>query len=386
MESRITSVQTYVLKLSADDAYLGAAPGDPSEGGYFLRPPYRSLYSGRFETLLVRLETGGGAVGWGEALAPVGPEIVAAIVERLLAPVLVGADPRALRPLIGRLSSLMRERGHLVGHQADALAACDIALHDLVGRLLNVSVAELLGGIYRTVIPTYVSGLPRRTNEERAALASEWAQQGVQGIKLALGHGVREDLAAFDAVAEADPRLRIAVDAHWGYDLGEALRLGRELDTRGALFLEAPLVPEDLEGHRELADHLTTPVAVGETLRNRYEFEHWLIHRAADLLQPDVGRTGLQEAALITALAEVHHRKVAPHHSVGLGIALAAGLQLCAAIENLLAFEYQPTTLPVANRILCRPLVGGPVAFELPSGPGLGIEVDEHVVAAMAEG
>ncbi|GGM14304.1 mandelate racemase/muconate lactonizing enzyme family protein [Dactylosporangium sucinum] len=370
---KIVDVSTHPLKLRGDDVYLGAATRAPVEADYYVRPPWRSLYSDRFETLIVRLACDDGTVGWGECLAPVGPEIAQAVVDRLLAPVLLGADPRGVRPLWSRLTGLMRERGHLVGHQADALAAVDIALWDLAGKAAGLPVHALLGGAFRESVPTYVSGLPVPTDAERAALARNWLAQGASAVKLHLGHGVAQDLATYDAVAATG--IRVAVDAHWAYDLADALRLGRALDERGAWFYEAPLVPEDVEGHRELAAALVTPVAVGETLRNRYEFRHWLQARALDLAQPDVGRTGITEAMAIAEVAAAHHVPVAPHHSVGLGVVLAAGLHVAAAVEAMPAFEFQPGPFPVANRILARPLPGGPGSFPVPTAPGLGVDV-----------
>jgi galactonate dehydratase len=370
-------VESYVVKLRPPEAYLGARPADAEPGdGYYVRPPWRSLYSDRFETLIVAIRCDDGTCGWGEALAPVAPEIAQAVVDRLVTPVLIGQDPRRVRPLWTMLTGLMRERGHLGGHQADALAAVDIALWDVAGKAFGAPVHALLGGAFRDDIPTYVSGLPRATDDARSELARDWADQGVRRIKLHLGNGVDEDLATFDAVRSAHPDLRVAVDAHWAYDLADALRLGRGLDERGAWFLEAPLVPEDIAAHRELARALTTPVAVGEAMRHRYEFRDWLQARAVDLCQPDVGRTGITEAMAIAEVAAAHHIPVAPHHSVGLGVAVAAGLHVSAAIENMPAFEFQPATMAVANRILTAPLAGGPVSFALPNTPGLGVEVD----------
>lgn len=371
---KIVDVTTYPLKLRGEDVYLGAATRLETDAPYYVRPPWRSLYSDRYETLLVRLTCDDGTVGWGECLAPVGPEIVQAIVDRLLTPALLGADPRRVRPLWTTLTGLMRERGHLVGHQADALAAVDIALWDLAGKAAGLPVHALLGGAFRDDVPTYVSGLPVNTDEERQALARKWIAQGATSVKLHLGRGVREDLAAYDAVAATG--MRVAIDAHWAYDLADALRLGRALDERGAWFLEAPLVPEDVDAHRELAAALITPVAVGETLRNRFEFRQWLRSRALDLAQPDVGRTGITEAMAIAELAAVHHIPVAPHHSVGLGVVLAAGIHVAAAIEAMPVFEFQPGPFPVANRILTRPLPGGPGSFPVPTTPGLGVDVD----------
>ncbi|WP_335974960.1 MULTISPECIES: mandelate racemase/muconate lactonizing enzyme family protein [Streptomycetaceae] len=386
--AKITEVVTHVLKLSGPRAYLGRLDDGgelTAERGYVVREPWRSLYSGRFETLLVEVRTDDGCVGWGEALAPVGPEVPAAVVDRLLAGQLVGRDPRRVRPLWQRMRELMRERGHLVGHQADAMAAVDIALWDLHGKLTGLSVAELLGGAYRDQVPAYVSGLPEPTDAQRAALARDYERKGASLVKLALGKGIEQDLATFDAVAAGAPGLRIAVDAHWAYRLEEAVTLGRELDRRGALFYEAPLAPEDVAGHAELATRVTTPVAVGEALRNRYEFADWLGRRALRLAQPDVARTGITEAAVICELASAAHVPVAPHHSVGLGVALAAGIQLSAATADCPFFEFQADSLPVAQSILRVPLDATPAGYTLPTGPGLGVEVDVEKITALSE-
>lgn len=386
MQSRhIAAVETFELRLDHHEAYLGALPdGNSVPSGYTVRPPWRSLYSPRFETLMVKVTADDGTVGWGEALAPVAPEVPGEIVRQLLGPFLVGRDALAPRPNWAALSDLMRERGHLAGHQADALAAVDIALWDLAGRLRDASVAELLGGAFREQVPTYVSGLPRPTDKERADLAADWAERGATAVKLHLGHGVDADLATVDAVRSAAPSLQIAVDAHWAYRPAEARRLADGLAERGGWFLEAPLAPEDEPGHARLSARSAVPIAVGETLRNRYEFARWLDINGLEIAQPDVGRTGITEAMAIAELCAAAHVPVAPHHSVGLGAALAAGLHVSAAIHHLLVFEYQPTPTDVAQRLLRTPLEFHPDHFPLPAGPGLGIDIDEAAVRRLA--
>jgi D-galactarolactone cycloisomerase len=379
---KITDVRAYPVRFDADTSYLGPPPAGADCDAYFTRANWRSLYSAAFESMLVKIATDDGPAGWGEALAPVGPQIPAAVVERLLAPVLIGQDPTAVRPMWRRLSGLMRERGHLVGHQADALAAVDIALWDLAGRIAGLPVAQLLGGAFRTTIPCYVSGLPRPDDAARAELMGGWVAKGIRRVKLHLGHGVDADLATVDAVRAVDPSVQVAVDAHWAYSRADALRLGRGLDERRAWFLEAPLEPEDLAGHSGLAAALATPVAIGETLRNRFEFAQWLGAQALDIAQPDIGRTGITEAMTIAGLASAAFVPLVPHHSVGLGVALAAGLHVAAAVEDLAAFEFQPDTTPVGERVLTAPIKRAADGLVLPSGPGLGVDVDEAAVAA----
>ncbi|MDF2993498.1 MAG: mandelate racemase [Microbacterium sp.] len=385
---KIARVQTFPLFLSKEDAANSYAGESAVESrGYLVKPPWRSLYSPGYETLMVRIETDEGHVGWGEALAPVAPEVAAAIVDRLLTPLIIGEDPTSVRTLWHRMTESMRERGHLVGHQADAMAAVDIALWDLWGHATGLSVSTLAGGRFTDVLPAYVSGIRGADDAERAQRATELVEGGVRRIKLHLGTDIRTDLATFDAIRDGHDDLQLAVDAHWTYRLGEAKRLGAELDDRGAWFFEAPLAPEDVEGHRDLAAAIRTPVAVGEAMRNRFEFADWLQRRAVALTQPDIGRTGITEGLAIAALADAFHAQVAPHHSAAFGVAMAAGVHVAASSASLLAFEYQPFTLPVANLILKAPLEATPAGdFVVPSGPGLGVTVDEAVVREFVRG
>jgi L-alanine-DL-glutamate epimerase-like enolase superfamily enzyme len=385
---RIESVEVFPLYLSpadVQDAYATSSAAAIHDHGYVIKPPWRSLYSDGTESLLVRIAADDGTVGWGEALAPVAPQVAATIIETLMTPFLLGADPREHLPLRHRLAESMRERGHLTGHQADALAAVDIALWDLRGKASGQSIASMLGGAFSAPVPAYVSGLRGSEAAELGDRARELQDGGGRLLKLHLGAGVEHDLAIVDAVQNAAPLLRVAVDAHWSYDLGDARRLGGGLDERAAWFFEAPLAPEDVMGHRDLAAALATPIAIGEAMRNRFEFRDWLGMRAVGIVQPDVGRTGITELMAIGTLADSHHVRVAPHHSAALGIAFAAGLHVAAASPNLAAFEFQPALLPTINSILRVPMVvDGSGAFAVPDGPGLGVDVDEEQVRRFA--
>ena len=374
----ITSVEAIPVRIRRDEAYLGALPPGAGDGAYFLRPPYRALYSAHFETTFVKIVTDEGVVGWGEALAPVAPEVVATIVTQLLAPVLKGRDPLAGDVLWGTMYDLMRERGHYGGFMLDAISACDIALWDLRGKILGVGVHALLGGPHLRRVPCYVSGLPKPTDAERAALAADWQAKGFDAFKLAAGYGIEEDAASLGALRERlGPESTLLLDAHWVYTLDEAVALGRRLEDLGVAVFEAPLNPEDLDAHVRLADALAVAVAIGETERTRYQFRPWLVRRGADLLQPDVGRTGISALVKIAHMAEAFNIKVAPHQSVGLGVCIAASIQAAAAIPNLWMLEYQPPVFELANTLLVEPLVCEAGAFHLPKGPGLGVAIDE---------
>ena len=374
----IIKVEPIPLRIKRDEAYLGGLPKTADSAAYFTRPPYRALYSAYFETAFVKITTAEGAVGWGEALAPVAPEVVCVIIEQLLAPALIDRDPLDGNVLWNVMYDLMRERGYYGGFMLDAISACDTALWDLRGKLLGQPVYKLLGGAYRDRVPCYVSGLPRPTAEERVALALEYVEQGFNAFKLAAGHGVRADTASVKALRDAlGEDATLLLDAHWVYALDEAVQLGHALTGLGVGFFEAPINPEDIESHAQLAAAVAVPIAHGETERTRYQFRPWLTRKAADILQPDVGRAGISETVKIAAMAEAFNVKMAPHLSVGLGVCIAATIHAAAAIPNLYMLEYQPPVFEIANLLLKSPLICNEGSYEIPLSAGLGVEVDE---------
>ena len=376
---QITHVEAIPVRIKREEAYLGGLPAGADREAYFLRPPYRALYSAYFETAFVKISTADGIFGWGEALAPVAPEVVQQIVEQLLAPALIGRSPLDVNVLWNIMYDLMRERGYYGGFMLDAISACDIALWDLCGKILGQPVHQLLGGAFRDEIPCYVSGLPRPTAEERVDLAQTYTEQGFDAFKLAAGHGVRADVKSVAALREAlGEDATLLLDAHWVYSLDEAVQLGHALTNLGAGFFEAPINPEDVESHAQLAAAVAVPVAIGETERTRYQFRPWLTQKAADILQPDVGRAGISEVFKIASLAEAFNVKMAPHLSVGLGICIAATIQVAAAIPNLYLLEYQPPVFEIANALLESPLVCRDGCYEVPSGAGIAVALDEN--------
>jgi L-alanine-DL-glutamate epimerase-like enolase superfamily enzyme len=373
----ITHIEAIPVRIRREEAYLGSMPPGASEHGYFLRPPYRALYSAYFETVFVKI-IADGVTGWGECLAPVAPEAVATLIDQLLAPALLRRDPLAVDVLWNTMYDLMRERGHYGGFMLDAISGCDIALWDLRGKLLGQPVCQLAGGAYRDSIPCYVSGLPKPDDAGRVALALAWTGRDFHAFKLAAGHGVETDAASIAALRQAlGSEAALLLDAHWVYSLDESVRLARRLEALNTALFEAPINPEDLEAHVQLAAATAVPVAIGETERTRYQFKPWLVQRGADVLQPDVGRTGFSELIKIARMAEAFNIPVAPHLSVGLGVCIAASIHAAAAIPNLFMLEYQPPVFELANTLLVNPLVCKAGRYHLPEGIGLGVEIDE---------
>ena len=375
---RITAVDGFVVKM--DQSYLGGTaqvdlPGQ--RGDYVRHQKYRSSYSTKSETFLVRITTEDGTYGWGEAQAPLVPEVASTIVERLLGPFLLGRDPFDTQSIWIDNYDAMRERGHVNGYHLDAVAACDIALWDLKGKLLGTSVDTLLGGRLIERVPCYVSGLSAADDEARSRNVVAWAERGYTEFKLPLGNSVDADTASFAAVREAIGATHtIDVDLHWRYSVSEAITLGERLQEHGLGFFEAPVAPEDSLGQAEVARALSAAVAIGEELRTRYDFRDRLVKRSADVIQPDVGRMGITEAQAVTALAEAFHVPVALHLGVGLGIYIAAGVHVAATTRNLLTMEFQPGQLAVGNALLVEPVRCEEGTYTVPAGPGLGVDVN----------
>jgi L-alanine-DL-glutamate epimerase-like enolase superfamily enzyme len=363
-------------------ADVGSAPLVGTPGRYHRVGAYPTVFSDAIETCLVRITTDDGSYGWGEAQAPVVPEVVGILVQRLLGPILIGRDPFDVDVLWHEMFDTTRVRGHGAGFLLHAISAIDIALWDLMGKATGKPIHQLLGGRYRDRVEVYVSGLPASTVEGRATLAREAAARGFRAIKLFLGYDPETDLENVRVIRRAaGPDVRVMVDDHWMYDRRTALRLGRLYEREGVFWLEAPLDPADLRGHAELARALDLPIAIGEVEQTRTQFLEILESGAADIVQPDVGRAGgLTESRRIAALAETFGVPVAPHHGVGAGPLIVAGLHLAAAIPNLLLVEYQDLMHRTMAELVDRPPPVENGYLHVPDVPGLGIDLRLDVI------
>ncbi|MBE6905000.1 MAG: mandelate racemase/muconate lactonizing enzyme family protein [Ruminococcaceae bacterium] len=379
---KIAKIEAFPIKIRKDHVYLGNSSALDTPYDYYLRPSYRCPYSKNMETLLVKITTDDGIEGWGEALAPVVPEVAGIIIERMFTPFLLGREATDIDVIWNLLYDTMRDRGYFTGFMVDAVSAVDIALWDIAGKYYKQPIYKLLGGAYRTNVPAYISGLPVESLEEKVNLAREWKAKGFTAIKLHIGYGMQEDIRIMTALREAlGLDFGLMIDAHWNYTVADAVQLGRAMGALHVRFLECPLDPEDIDGYAQLSHSLDIPVALGESDRTHFQYREHLVRNSCDILQPDVGRTGITELMRITKLADTFHKKVAPHLSVGQGVCIAATLQCCAAMYNFYGLqEYQPSILPVANEFLNAPITCENGIFAVPDGFGLGISLDEDRV------
>jgi D-galactarolactone cycloisomerase len=352
----------------------------------------RAWYDTRM-AMVVEIETDNGLVGWGECYGPA--RITAAVAESVAA-LLIGEDPLRIDHLWRKVYSTLRDHGQK-GVVIEGLSGIDIALWDIKGKHFGVPVHRLLGGGIRDTVQAYATGLYRRRSGDPLRYLPEeaagYVAEGFKAVKLKVGFGVEEDSAVTAAVREAiGPDVALMVDANHAFDAIAAIRLGRMIERHDIGWFEEPVPPEDLAGYREVKSALSIPIAGGECEFTRFGFRDVLGSRAMDIIQPDTcAAGGLTECKKIADMAEAFGVRYNPH-VWGTGIAIAASLQLLAvlpshtplslALEPML--EFDRTEHPIRQAVLTRPIehVGGVVA--VPSGPGLGIEIDREALARFA--
>lgn len=338
------------------------------------------------EYLLVRLEDGDGAVGWGETYLLPGLPAVAADLTRML----LGADPGAVRLHARTLAS--------TAASSYVRSAIMIALDDLRARRLDVPVHALYGGPTRTDVRAYAASqgyvADRPPEETWPADVAEYLAAGYRAIKLRVGRYPIEREAAIlrELVPSLPAGTEFMVDGNGAYVMGTALRMGAVLEELGARWFEEPLPQHGYPGYPELAAQLTIDLAGGEILENARDADRLLAAHGVDVVQPDVVICGGIAAALeIADLAAVHGIPVVPHTSGGaLGITATLHLLACLADPNaapaspkpLLEFGQGPN--PWRTDLLEQPLTLVDGAVAVPTGPGLGVTVDEAFVRRSA--
>jgi galactonate dehydratase len=321
----------------------------------------------------VRVTTENGTVGWGETDGICAPRATCEIINDLLAPVVIGADPADVEHVWDQLYGLMRVRGCNSGFHVDAIAAIDIALWDLHGKLRGVPIRDLLGGTVNAAVPGYLSGLPAATLAERVAFAVAKYAEGHRAFKFAaaVSHdGIVEEMAALRDALGADAQ--IMVDLHWKFTAERALEVIRALEPYQPLFVEAPVKPEDHAGLARVARESPIAVAAGEEWYTAYDAGNRLAAGRIAFLQPEMGHTGITQFRRIARLAREHGAAVAPHATIGTGLFLAASLQVSATMQHLWKHEWQHSVFERNLQLLDSDMGYADGAYRLPTAPGLG--------------
>jgi len=323
---------------------------------------------------VVFITTEDGTLGMGYAWTLLGgATAIRCVLRDDFAPLLVNEDAldheRLWHKLYKRLQSVGRR-----GVVTQAQAAVDLALWDIKGKICGLPIYKLLGGC-RENAPVYGSdgGWLYMSVSEMLSVFEGYLQQGMMGVKMKIGHeDPKVDIKRVKEVRKAlGDDTWIAVDANQKWDLPTAMWVGRELEQLSVAWFEEPLLCEDITGHAKLAAALDIPIAMGETLGSRFEFEAYLRASAVDILQPDIIRVGgITEMVKVVALADIAQLPVAPHHMMESTIHVACGVMGSGPIE------YMPW---VAGAFAESAEIKNGCMFP-PQKPGLGLEIPEEIV------
>ena len=345
-------------------------------------------------TTLVKITTDNGLAGWGE-----GAE--SSIINHLLGPLLIGANPMDRAGLWERMFHALYNGNNAVGLAGSALSALDIALWDLAGKAANLPICTLLGGKIRDKVAVYATGLYYTEGEFPDRLLDEarsYVEQGFTGMKTKVGGlSIEEDVARVKALRAAlGPDVSLMIDANEGYNATTAIRIGKKLQDLDLVWFEEPVNAQDLEAYLEVKAALPMAIAGGENLRTRYEFKPYLARRAYDIVQPDIMHCGgLTEMARICALANACGIQVNPH-VWGSPVMIAATLHLTATLppcpparnaqpylqEPVMEFDRTPSA--IRDEVCAVPFDQVDSFVKVPQGAGLGIEIDEEAVRRMS--
>lgn len=347
--------------------------------------------------LFLKIETDEGITGWGEPVVEGRAATVEAAVKEL-SDYLIGKDPLKIEDHW----QVMYRAGFYRGGPIlmSAISGIDQALWDIKGKFYNAPVHELLGGSVRDSIRVYSwIGGDRPNDVAEAAKAAKDA--GFTAVKM----NATEELQYIDSYEKIDQAVAriaavrevggkdfgIGIDFHGRVHKPMAKILAKELEVFRPMFIEEPVLAENNEALRDIANHTNIPIATGERMFSRWDYKQILAEGYVDIIQPDLSHAGgITEVRKIAAMAEAYDIALAPHCPLG-PIALASSLQVDAVSHNAfiqeqsLGIHYNKGN-DLLDYITDRSVFKYENGFvKMPKLPGLGIEVNEEYVRKMAE-
>ena len=327
------------------------------------------------DALLVRVDTDAGISGWGEAFGFAVSPITQAAVQHVLAPLCIGKDPELMNELLATLRRSTVNMG-TSGPVRYALSGIEIALWDIAGKIKQQPLHALFGGAKRSQIATYASFLPYHDVALVERNVDEARNRGYRHIKL--------HERTLDTVAAArrvgGPDLTLMVDTNCAWSLSDAVAMARAFEPFDLAWLEEPIYPpDDFAALASLRAQTSVPIAFGENIGNAAEARRAFAQGACDIVQPSAIKIGGVTEMLETIRAAEAAGVRAFPHSPFFGPAIVATLHVLATLEATRWCE----------RFYCELeayVVGDAVAvvdglLAVPQGPGLGITIDENLVA-----
>ena len=350
----------------------------------FKKSYYTSYGIYRSECVVVRMHTDEGVVGLGTGMtspdiyAGTTVEMVATTIKNYLAPLIIGEDPFNIEKIIFKLDKAM------LGHNY-AKQGIDLALHDIIGKSLGVPVYKLIGGIFTEKIPVCWS-LSLGAIEETVKEAVEKVEKGIKCLKLKIGNDPKQDIDCLRETRMAvGPNIKIRVDANGEYTADSAVRILKKMEEFNLQLIEQPVPAWDLEGMRKISDALDTPVMADESVVSPPDFLKVIEHRAADILKISVPHHGgFYKAKQLAAIAKAAEIPIYAGGMIENGIGTAASGHFYTSTSNVSyegEFHFGP--LKYEKDIVKNPenLVAKDGFFVVPKGPGLGVEIDEEMLA-----
>lgn len=340
---------------------------------------WQTIYGRFVESPVVKVKLKDGFEGWGESNCGIGPEVVVTILDGIIGQIVMGQEFQHPKDLWNYLYDAQRGRGYSSGYWLDSMAALDIAIWDAIGKREGLPVAAMLSETPRTKIPVYLSGVRRNTLSERIQHLMKWVDQGLQGVKIFLDGDWQAGIEELSSLQNRVSNIKQwMVDTLWMCSSEQAEMSKLHYGEKNVKFLECPLQPEDLKGHRELSTKPGAPIALGEHFRTKYQLEPWLENpRIFDVYQPDLGRIGISEFNEQMGMMSSHGIETTPHMGTGLSIFQAASLQCAAVSSPYYLQEFQGGLSDKLNLAADNAWKYEEGEFNLPSRPGIGVEIDE---------
>lgn len=349
-------------------------------------PPEKSVTLGigrsvKRDSVLVRVETDQGHVGWGEAHHGRCPGAIARLVDTTMRELVLGFDARDVVGVWARVFRMQLASHGMGAAAALALSGLDMALWDLRCQDMGAPLLRLLGGMPKP-IKAYAGGIALGW-QPPAALAEEAQRHvadGYRALKLRVGDTARQDIARVHAVRQAvGEEIDILVDANANYTLDDVRRVMPAFEDAGVGWLEEPFPPMDRRAYAVARTLGRVPLAAGENHYTRFEFATLLEDAHVQFVQPDLSKTGgVTEAMRIAAMASAQKLTVNPHTSAT-AINMATTLHFLCAVDNPGYFEGDVTELNpfrdhLADRLPYRLDANGCVTP--PQGNGIGLKID----------
>lgn len=356
-----------------------------------------TVYKVKPRWIFVKLSTDEGIDGWGEMISGTKTETVVAGAYEVGERFLLGQNPFEIERLFQEMHRSFFRGGPIHGTIVSGL---EMALWDIKGKALNVPIYELLGGAARDRIKVY-SWIGGDRPDDVAEQAQDRVDRGFTAVKM----NATEELHYIDSYVKIEEvvervasirerfgnKLDIGIDFHGRVHKPMAKVLAKALEPYHPMFLEEVVLPENEEHFKEVAQLVATPLATGERLYTRWQFKTLFQQGAIDVIQPDVALCGgIMEMRKIAAMAEAYDVAVAPHAPYG-PVALAATLQVDSCTPNVFIQE-QSLGIHYNKGFDLLDFVKNKEVFqykdgyvELPSKPGLGLEMDEDRVRDISQ-